>query len=108
RLDPLADEPMQNLQAVAAHRLGRLRAVWNTRRVAVVDGGLVGQPLEHRTGDGQSADTGIEDPDRSVAHRSRIGMLTSAAAPPGTRRTLRSPGKSQSWAETYASSPDSR
>src|SRR5207253_10228139 len=54
----------EDLARVAAHRVGRLGAVGHPRRVAEINHRLVRQALEHRAGDGESPDPGIEHAER--------------------------------------------
>src|SRR5687767_2505056 len=107
RLDPLREEPFENLQAVAPHRLGRLRAIRDARGIAEVDRRFAGEPLEDGARDGEPADARVEDADRRAVHRIRTGMLAEKPMPPpGTARISRSAGKSHRFAETKASIAD--
>ena len=54
--------------AAARTSRDRLRTVRPVGGVADVEHRLVRQLVEHRPGDGQAADAGVEDPDRSVRH----------------------------------------
>src|SRR5687768_871999 len=105
-LHALRQEPLEDLEAVAANGLGRFRPVGNPGGVAEIDRGLVREPLEDGAGDGEAADPGIEDADRRGVHRKRTGTEAVAAKPPGAARSWSSPGKSQRCADTYASSAD--
>ena len=63
RLDALSDEMIKAFQRVFADVGDRLLAVGGTRGVAEIDDVLVRQLVDHGSGDGQPAETGVEDAD---------------------------------------------
>ena len=98
---PWLQQPVEDLEAVAPHRLGRLGAVGHAGGVAEVDGGLVRQALVDGAGHGEPADAGIEDADRARdSWNAGWERDTLPPTPPGTACSWRSPGKSARWAET--------
>src|SRR5688500_16972321 len=93
-LDPLFQQPMEDLEAVSFDGIGRLGSVRHSGRIPEVDSRLIGQPFIDGAGDREPTDAGVEDPHRSLVHCTRTGMETEAPNPPGTAWKRRSPGKS--------------
>ena len=74
----MVDEPVEALEGQLAGLGDGPRAVGGARGVAEVGDRLVRQLVEDRPHDGQPAVAGVEDPDREVSHRTRVGADTDA------------------------------
>src|SRR6266571_1779588 len=100
------EQVREDLARVAPHRVRRLGAVGDARRVAEVDHGFVRQALEQRARHREAPDPRVEHAERSAVHGRGTGTLS--PTPPGNARTLRSLGKSWRCADTNASAPENR
>ena len=69
--DVLIGQKRSDLAAVAAHGVGTLRPVRHARRVAEIHDALVGKLANQLVNDGESADTRVEDADRTGARHQR-------------------------------------
>src|SRR5262245_6687200 len=82
-LDLLLDQKLGVLERGTGYHVRRLRAVGIAAGVAEVDEVLIRKQLAHRAHDGEAADAGVEDADRSgaVGWRTRLEPRAGCALP---------------------------
>ena len=87
-LDSLLEQERCELNGVPLHGLRRAGAVGHARRVAEVQGRLIGQAVVDGLEDGETADSRVEDPDGLVVERQgeKGSVETSPANRPGESR----------------------